>query len=97
MAFIALVIYTITGNLKLNRTGWRQQERDAETEGPAKAADNIKMHNVHVTRLIIVSILLVGLAVCTLTKRLFCFCVWRFALSFFLLFFPASFCALPKL
>ena len=90
MAFIALVIYPITGDFKLNRTGWRQQERDAETEGPTKAADNIKMHNVYITRLTIVSILLVGLAACTLTKRLFCFCVLRFAsLLVFALFVPA--------
>jgi hypothetical protein len=59
---IVLVAYTITGDFKLNRTGWRQQERDAETEAPSKSVDNFKLHNVHKTRLFLVCFVLAGCA-----------------------------------
>jgi hypothetical protein len=57
---IILVAYTLTGDFRLKRTGWRQQERDAETEGPAKNTDDFKRHNVQITRLLIVSAVLAG-------------------------------------
>eukprot|EP01001_Neometanema_parovale_P001725 NODE_1203_length_1836_cov_524.833625_g1141_i0.p1 GENE.NODE_1203_length_1836_cov_524.833625_g1141_i0~~NODE_1203_length_1836_cov_524.833625_g1141_i0.p1 ORF type:complete len:548 (+),score=179.88 NODE_1203_length_1836_cov_524.833625_g1141_i0:55-1644(+) len=46
---IALAYATAGGHFKLNRRGWRQQERDSETEAPPKNPLNIKAHHVRRT------------------------------------------------
>jgi len=58
-AFISLIYTTITGDFKLNREGWRQQDRDAELEPPKKNKHNIKPHNVRKIRLAFTAISLV--------------------------------------
>jgi len=55
---VALSVYTFTGDFKLNRTGWRQQERDAETEGAKLKSGDFKASNVQITRLALVAFVL---------------------------------------
>eukprot|EP00998_Keelungia_sp_KM082_P010341 NODE_653_length_1729_cov_810.581149_g643_i0.p1 GENE.NODE_653_length_1729_cov_810.581149_g643_i0~~NODE_653_length_1729_cov_810.581149_g643_i0.p1 ORF type:complete len:518 (-),score=119.68 NODE_653_length_1729_cov_810.581149_g643_i0:102-1655(-) len=67
VAAIVLVVYTFTGDFKLLRDGWREQERDAEQEPSKTARGNIKAFKVRETRIVIVSIalgfvLLLGIA-----------------------------------
>jgi len=60
IAAILVVLYTFTGDFKLLRTGWREQERDLEQE-PVKANKyNIKAHRVRRTRLILTSLALIA-------------------------------------
>jgi len=53
IAFILVILYTITGDFKLLRTGWREQERDLEQEPIRANKHNIKAHRVRRTRLIL--------------------------------------------
>eukprot|EP00999_Lentomonas_sp_LEN2_P001384 NODE_241_length_1819_cov_214.674350_g215_i0.p1 GENE.NODE_241_length_1819_cov_214.674350_g215_i0~~NODE_241_length_1819_cov_214.674350_g215_i0.p1 ORF type:complete len:542 (-),score=159.05 NODE_241_length_1819_cov_214.674350_g215_i0:130-1755(-) len=50
-AFVVVIYTTLTGDYKLLRTGWRQQERDLEKEKVKKNKHNIKAHRVRETRL----------------------------------------------
>jgi len=60
IAFLLVIMYTFSGDFKLLRTGWREQERDLEQE-PIKAnKHNIKAHRVRRTRLILTSIALLA-------------------------------------
>eukprot|EP00995_Heteronema_vittatum_P000592 NODE_107_length_1906_cov_1693.185245_g77_i0.p2 GENE.NODE_107_length_1906_cov_1693.185245_g77_i0~~NODE_107_length_1906_cov_1693.185245_g77_i0.p2 ORF type:complete len:547 (-),score=259.85 NODE_107_length_1906_cov_1693.185245_g77_i0:198-1838(-) len=57
----AIMAYTVTsGDFKLLRIGWRQQERDAETEGLPKNPHNIKAHKQRSTRMWLTAIFLVA-------------------------------------
>jgi hypothetical protein len=60
MAFILVVLYTFTGDFKLLRTGWREQERDLEQEPVKPNKYNIKAHRVRRTRLILASLALLA-------------------------------------
>lgn len=60
IAAVLVVLYTFTGDFKLLRNGWREQERDLEQE-PIKAnKHNIKAHRVRRTRLILTTIALLA-------------------------------------
>eukprot|EP00996_Jenningsia_fusiforme_P001246 NODE_213_length_2724_cov_974.089720_g195_i0.p2 GENE.NODE_213_length_2724_cov_974.089720_g195_i0~~NODE_213_length_2724_cov_974.089720_g195_i0.p2 ORF type:complete len:343 (-),score=79.66 NODE_213_length_2724_cov_974.089720_g195_i0:243-1271(-) len=57
-AFVALVTTIITGDFKLKRVGWRQQERDMETEPIRRNKHDVKAQNVRPVRLALTSLLL---------------------------------------
>jgi hypothetical protein len=57
-AVVALVLTTASGDFKLLRTGWRQQERDLEQEPIKVNKFNIKAHRVRETRLAMTSVAL---------------------------------------
>eukprot|EP00997_Jenningsia_sp_PLL12_P007682 NODE_434_length_1749_cov_463.011765_g365_i0.p1 GENE.NODE_434_length_1749_cov_463.011765_g365_i0~~NODE_434_length_1749_cov_463.011765_g365_i0.p1 ORF type:complete len:371 (-),score=96.47 NODE_434_length_1749_cov_463.011765_g365_i0:98-1210(-) len=58
-ALVALLFTVVTGDFKVNRSGWREQERDAETEPPKKNVQNIKPHRVRQTRVAFTSVALI--------------------------------------
>lgn len=57
-ATVALIATTLSGDFKLLRTGWRQQERDLEQEPVKPNKFNIKAHRVRETRLAMTSVAL---------------------------------------
>jgi len=69
-AVIVLILTTITGDFKLLRTGWREQERDLESERPRVNKYNIKPYRVRETRLLLTSfavlaVILIGITYAT--------------------------------
>jgi len=65
---VAMCVYTFTGDFKLNRVGWRQQERDAETEGARLKTGDFKASNVHITRLALVAFVLLVCALLSIAQ-----------------------------
>eukprot|EP00993_Chasmostoma_nieuportense_P007689 NODE_952_length_1746_cov_226.175417_g892_i0.p1 GENE.NODE_952_length_1746_cov_226.175417_g892_i0~~NODE_952_length_1746_cov_226.175417_g892_i0.p1 ORF type:complete len:529 (+),score=93.77 NODE_952_length_1746_cov_226.175417_g892_i0:58-1644(+) len=58
-ALITLAYTNAKGDFKLNRTGWRQQERDAEQEKPKKSKFGTKPHHGRRTRVLFTSAALI--------------------------------------
>jgi hypothetical protein len=60
VSLILLVYYTSTGDWRLQRTGWRERERDAETEVlRQRDPKHMAMHNIRNVRITILSIFLI--------------------------------------
>jgi heme A synthase len=56
---ILLIIYTLAGDWRLQRQGWRERERDAEQERPKqKDARHLALHNIRNVRVTFLTIVL---------------------------------------
>lgn len=68
-AIVILIYTTATGDFKFNRTGWREQERDAETEKPSNSM--VKPHKVRQTRVLLTLFSLILVLLLCITQLVF--------------------------
>jgi len=67
---IPILCYTtFTGDFKFNRTGWREQERDGETEEPKR--EMVKPHKVRQTRVALTAFALIVVLLLCITQLVF--------------------------
>jgi len=70
-AVIVLILTTITGDFKLLRTGWREQERDLESESIRHNKYNIKPYRVRETRLWLTTLAVLAVLLTGITYAVF--------------------------